>query len=46
MVTDHIETKVGRCLTEVGCEGMLVMGEIVIPQHNKLSELENGNVRG
>lgn len=45
MVTGRIQTKVGRCLTKVGCEGRVVMGGIIMPQ-DKLSELENGNVHG
>lgn len=46
VVTHHIQTKVGRSLTKVGCDRRVVMGEIIIPQDNKLSELENGNVHG
>lgn len=44
MWTHHIQTKAGRCLTKVVCEGRVVMGKIVIPQDNRQSDLENGNV--
>ena len=46
MVTRGIQTKVGKCLTKVDCEGTVVMEEIILPQDNALSELENGNVNG
>lgn len=46
-VTNPIQTRNGKCLTEESCEGMVAVGETVILQDNKLEEkIENKNVHG